>query len=1300
MKNILTILSLFISVNFYSQIIHPQDGTNIKELFCGQSVPYFDPGGQQGNYYPNVMSEQQFIVPSGGHVIQIDFNNLFDVKSDGTGGCEDYIEVYDGAIGGGGTLIGIYCNILPPGIITSTGNAITVKFYSDGANNHQGWVATVTAVDILSPQGSDPSPISVQCIGDVPPADVSVVTDESDNCGPPSVTHISDATDGNHCPETITRTYRINDVIGNFIDVYQTITIHDVTAPVMGSAPADTVIACKSDMPGITNLSYDDNCDGDGMVSGSDVSNGNTCPEIVTRTWTYVDACGNVGTETQVFTINDVEAPTASNPTSINVECLADAPSPDVLVVNDEFDACDTALVVAFADDSIVGNAAGLAEAIIRTYSITDDCGNFTTVEQTINIIDTQNPQATSPVDLNVECLSDVPLPNVSVISDETDNCTASPVVAFVSDISDGLFAPETITRTYSVADEAGNTTIITQIITINDVTSPTASSPTAINVECAGDIPSPDVLVIADETDNCTASPVVAFVSDISDGLFAPETITRTYSVTDEAGNSTSITQTIIINDVTNPGIFNCPSDEVIISSLYDPNNPLFGDNCDLEHIYWTMTGATNNASPTAGIHYVGLESFNDGITTITYAAEDSSGNTATCSFTVTANLINCTLAASAVSSNASCFGASDGSIDVTTAGGAIPISYQWNSGDVTEDLIGVVAGTYSLTIIDNEGCDTTFITTVSEPSVIELSINSNDPSCGDDDGVAFVTVLSGGASPFSYSWTNGASTSQADSLSTGIYSVQVTDDAGCSVSSTVIINNWNGPNILLNSSQEPSCFGDSDGTIDITAVGGAGSYSYIWSEGSTTEDISGLISGTYDVTLQDANGCETTESFTVNDPILMDLSNTNITEASCGGFDGGITVTVTGGAGNYNYQWEAAAGNATVNSVSGLTAGAYALTVADANGCIATMTYSINNVGGPIITEDLIIQPTCTGGGTGSIDVSITGGSAPYGYSWDSGQVSEDISGITPGDYQLTVTDNLGCAAIYIGTVDGIIPLGEDICLVTVDTITGTNLVVWTKTDTAGISHYNIYREGNSTGLYALVGTNPVSVLSQWLDPTANPSIKSWRYKISAVDSCGNESYKSPSHKTMHVTSNIGLGGVVNVFWDYYDGFSYGSYYISRYTASTGWVPIDTVVSTATSWTDISPPNLIDVEYMIQVQPSSTCTATKAQDHNTTRSNRHTTVEPNPQGTIDLINNSFSLYPNPTNGLVTILLSENPVNSWSVRITDLAGKLLSQSLEKGATLNLDLSFYDSGIYLIEINVNGMVRIEKVIIQ
>jgi len=983
----------------------------------------------------------------------------------------------------------------------------------------------------------------------------------------------------------------------------------------MSSAPANDTVGCKSEVPTMTSLSYTDNCDGTGNVLGSDMSDGNTCPEIITRTWSYTDACGNSATETQTILIIDNKSPTASNPASIYVQCIADVPSPDVLVVNDEFDSCDTTLVVAFVDDSTDGNNA--PETIIRTYSITDDCGNYTTVEQ---------------------------------------------------------------------------------IIIINDTQDPIAFSPASINVECSSDVPGPNVLLVTGETDNCTASPVVAFVSDVSDGNYAPETIVRTYSITDEAGNDTSVTQTIIIDDVTAPFVMNCPADEVTTSSPHDPINPMFGDNCDLEHIYWTMTGATNNASPTTGTNFVGLESFNDGITTITYTAEDSSGNFNTCSFTVTANL--CTLAASAVSSETSCYGANDGSVDVTTVGGAAPISYQWNSGDITEDIMGVEAGTYSLTIIDNNGCDTTFATIVSEPSAIELSINSNDPSCGDEDGIAIVTVLSGGTSPFSYSWTNGSTTSQADSLSAGIYSVQVTDGSGCSVSSNVIINNWNGPSISLTSSQEPSCIGDSDGEIDITTLGGTAPFTFLWSEGSTTEDVSGLISGTYDVTIQDASGCETTESFTVNDPSPIDLSNTNITEASCGGVDGAITVTVSGGAGNYNYQWDGAAGSATVDNVSGLTSGAYTLTVADANGCIATMTYSVNNVGAPVITEDLIIQPSCTGSGTGSIDVSVTGGSVPYVYSWDSGQVTEDISGLTPGDYQLTVTDGAGCAAIYIGTVNGIIPLGEDICLVTVDTLTSTNLVVWAKTDTIGISHYNIYREGNSTGVYDLVGSNPVNVLSQWLDPTANPSIKSWRYKISTVDSCGNESSKSASHKTMHVTSNLGLGGVVNVYWDYYDGFSYGSYYISRYTASTGWVPVDTVVSTSTSWTDPSPPNLIDIEYMIEVQPPSTCTSTKAQDHNTTRSNRHTAIEPNPQGVDESLINLFVLYPNPSSGLITILLTENPVNSWSIRITDLAGKLISHTLEKGATSHKDLSSFESGIYLIEININGMVRTEKVIIQ
>src|SRR5690606_23222107 len=119
-------------------------------------------------------------------------------------------------------------------------------------------------------------------------------------------------------------------------------------------------------------------------------------------------------------------------------------------------------------------------------------------------------------------------------------------------DVSDGNTCPETITRTYSITDDCGNQTLVTQLITVNDVTAPTASNPVAVNVECIFDVPTADITVVTNEADNCTAVPVVAFVNDVSDGNTCPETITRTYSITDDCGNQTLVTQTIIVNDVT----------------------------------------------------------------------------------------------------------------------------------------------------------------------------------------------------------------------------------------------------------------------------------------------------------------------------------------------------------------------------------------------------------------------------------------------------------------------------------------------------------------------------------------------------------------------------------------------------------------------------------------------------------------------------------------------------------------------------------------------------------------------------
>ena len=189
---------------------------------------------------------------------------------------------------------------------------------------------------------------------------------------------------------------------------------------------------------------------------------------------------------------------------------------------------------------------------VTRTYTITDLCGNAVNATQTINVEDTTVPTASNPSTITVPG-GPAPAPDVTVVTDEADNCSSTPVVAFVSDVSDNANCPETITRTYSVTDDCGNTINVTQSILITDPIMPTASNPAAIGVQCIEDVPTPDVTVVTDEADN-QGTPVVAFVSDVSDNGTCPEIITRTYSVTDICDNRILVTQTITINDTINP--------------------------------------------------------------------------------------------------------------------------------------------------------------------------------------------------------------------------------------------------------------------------------------------------------------------------------------------------------------------------------------------------------------------------------------------------------------------------------------------------------------------------------------------------------------------------------------------------------------------------------------------------------------------------------------------------------------------------------------------------------------------------
>ncbi len=291
-------------------------------------------------------------------------------------------------------------------------------------------------------------------------------------------------------------------------------------------------------------------------ISYKDTSSG-TCPTIVTRTYKVTAGCGNV-TATQTISIKDTTKPTASNPAAITLTgCNGTFPAANVSVVTDEADACSTPTVT-FVSDS-TPSIVGCTETTVRTYKVTDACGNSINVTQNlIRTVDTTKPTASNPAAITLTgCNGTFPAADVSVVTDEADACS-TPTVTFVSDSAPSIVGcTETTVRTYKVTDACGNFINVTQnLIRTVDTTNPTASNPAAITLTgCNGTFPAANVSVVTDEADACS-TPTVTFVSDSTPSIVGcTETTVRTYKVTDACGNFINVTQNLIRTvDTTKP--------------------------------------------------------------------------------------------------------------------------------------------------------------------------------------------------------------------------------------------------------------------------------------------------------------------------------------------------------------------------------------------------------------------------------------------------------------------------------------------------------------------------------------------------------------------------------------------------------------------------------------------------------------------------------------------------------------------------------------------------------------------------
>ncbi len=569
-----------------------------------------------------------------------------------------------------------------------------------------------------------------------------------------------------------------------------------------------------------------------------------------------------------------------------------------------------------------------------------------------------------------------------------------------------------------------------------------------------------------------------------------------------------------------------------------------------------------------------------------------------------------------------------------------------------------------------------------VSSPQV--TLIETDATNCTGTDG-QIEAQITGGLTPYNLVWENGNTVDVIRTgLSAGFYHLDLVDANGCFAQAGKDISSQGVD--ISGAITNVGCSGELTGAIDLSVIGMNGPTTYLWSSGHSTEDLTNVVAGTYTVQVSDANGCVLYETFTIsqNPPLGLDYYSSG---SSCNSMNGSVYVYPYGGDGVYTYLWN----NLTTDYfISNVPAGQYSCTVTDGAGCTATITSFVSDYDGPWSYPSIVQNPTC-GNNTGAITMDTIWAGTNVQFVWSTGSQNLALTDLNAGTYYFHIYNAEGCDYYNEITLTTEAPLLQPICVVSVDSATTTNLVVWDKVETQAISHYNIYRETAFANDYLLIDTVQGSNISLFNDVVASPAMQSWSYKIAAVNECGQEGPMSSPHKTIHVTVIDQGNGYFKAVWNHYLGLSFNAYKIYRYNDVDGWVLIDNVVSSINEYTD-QPLITSGLDYMIEFDLAASCTADyeKAQDFNTTRSNRDKGAFSVGNGTGDsnngLIENStvISVYPNPVNDELTIE-AIGYTNNVDVMVVSLDGVvLLSQPLNQVKT-TLDLSSLSAGYYFVK---------------
>jgi large repetitive protein len=721
--------------------------------------------------------------------------------------------------------------------------------------------------------------------------------------------------------------------------------------------------------------------------------NGATASTLTAGTYTAVVADANGCTATSIVNITQPPVLTASGSTITNINC-SNANNGAVTVTPNGGSPNYT-----YTWTPAGGNGVTASNLTSGNYTVVVTDANGCSVTATASVTQSTPVSAAAANLTNVSCFGG----SNGSVTVTPSNGTSPYTYLWTASSQTGQTATGLGVGSYTVTvtDSYGCTTVASASVTEPPVV--TANASTLNNISCSGSSTGVATVVASGGVGGFSYSwSPAGGTNSTASGLNGG---TYTVTVTDMNGCSQTAMTTVT---QTNPVMLNVPpSTNVSCFSGNDGSASVSANGGTSPYTYsWSPSGGNGAtaANLTAG-NYTVLVVDSAGCYEVAYA-------------TITEPpVLNSNIPAFA---DVSCYSAADGAAYVTANGGTGNYTYSWMpSGGSNATASNLAAGSYSVSVTDQNGCVTVSNVVINEPALLVSNQSSlTDVSCfGGSNGSASINVA-GGTPNYTYSWLPaGGNSATANNLTAGIYTVAVADAHGC-ITATMI--NITEPPLLtsnISSQTDVLCFGGNNGSATVLATGGEGNLIYGWNTNpsQTTSTATNLYAGTYTVTVTDENGCTTTSSVTITEPPTLISSISTQTNVLCfGGNNGSATVTYSGGSGTPTYSWNTNPVQTGATAID-LTATTYTVTVTDANGCTTSSSVTITEP--PLLTANIPSHTDilCFGGNNGSAIAVTNGGEGTPTYSWNTNpvQTTSTASNLIAGNYTVTVTDANGCTA-----------------------------------------------------------------------------------------------------------------------------------------------------------------------------------------------------------------------------------------------------------------------------------------------